>query len=201
MPPEPIPNTPSVGDGTDFGSQRYGDAAPVHIFNVVDTGNVNLTVTSVTLSPGFVLAAGTTFPVNITANASYNALGPIGIQLDTSMLGTHNGVISFNYSYNDGISTVTGSYTINVTGTVHPMIPVIKGITPDSSGDNGGIPNGTTVANTFTLNGVAAPLTTITVFRTDVNNATPVQIGTVTSLADGTWSIKNAFTTNLALGV
>lgn len=93
--------TPSLADGTDFGSVPLGAPPVDHVFTVTNTGNATLSLTDNTLEfPGFDLLG---LPLNIPAGGSGNftvrlLTNAVGARADTPYIGTNiPGLAEFNF--------------------------------------------------------------------------------------------------------
>jgi CII-binding regulator of phage lambda lysogenization HflD len=122
-------DTPSTSDHTDFGSIEQGQAGTSRTFTVENIGNADLTLGSLTLPNGFILTEG--LSSNLTARAS----DTFTIQLDTSEVGTYEGIISFVNNDSD-----ENPFNFKITGIVTeqpvPEIVVLGNSQNITDGDN-----------------------------------------------------------------
>jgi hypothetical protein len=107
-------STPSVTDGTDFGSVGQGAAAVSHKFRVSNTGTAALTAYGLTVPEGF----SVTDPLSIIIQiGSYD---DFTVTLSTGAAGTFAGDISFANYDEDGGDGVENPFNFRITGTVVP---------------------------------------------------------------------------------
>ena len=113
--------TPSTADHTDFGSAAEGGAPILHTFTVRNDGTTPLTLGAVTVPTGFTLTEG------LATSLAPGAFDTFTVQLDTAIIGTKTGEISFATSDSDEnpfnfaiTGTVTAAGVPEVTVTVTP---------------------------------------------------------------------------------
>jgi hypothetical protein len=99
--------TPSTTDFTDFGSVTQNGTALVRTFTVKNDGAANLTLGAVSLPTGFTLVEGLSTLLTPGASDTFQ------VRLDTSVLGTKTGQISF--TSNDSNES---PFNFSITGTV-----------------------------------------------------------------------------------
>ena len=113
--------TPSAADYTDFGSVAQGGTPVSHTFTVRNDGAEPLTLGAVTVPTGFTLTEG------LATSLAPGAFDTFTVQLDTAIIGTKTGEISFATSDSDEnpfnfaiTGTVTAAGVPEVTVTVTP---------------------------------------------------------------------------------
>lgn len=110
-------STPTVVDGTDFGTIQQGQATVTRSFVVTNIGDADLTISSVTVPTGFTNtgpSSGTLVP---------GGAAVLTVRLDSAVVGTKSGDITI--SSNDANE---GTFNFAVTGTVNapPTFPNIQ---------------------------------------------------------------------------
>ncbi len=105
--------TPNIADGTDFEMAAQGGDPVSRVFTVYNASSSTLTLGTVTVPAGFTLAEG--LPASLAAGAS----DTFTIQLDTALVGTKTGEISFATNDSD-----ENPFNFQITGTVWPASEV-----------------------------------------------------------------------------
>ena len=100
--------TPSVDDGTDFGTVLQGDPTPTRTFTVRNTGTANLTVDTPTLT----LPNGYTIIEALSETIPPGGSDTFTVQLATGTVGTFAGDISFTNNDADGGDGVESPFKI-----------------------------------------------------------------------------------------
>ena len=105
--------TPGAGAGTDFGSVVQGGPAPSRTFTVRNEGGSILTLGAVTVPAGFMLTEG------LSASLAAGASDTFTVRLDSTVVGTKVGDISFSTNDSD-----ENPFNFRITGTVSLSPPV-----------------------------------------------------------------------------
>ena len=109
--------TPSVADHTDFGSVLLGSLPVNHIFTVRNDGGSSLTLGPVTVPVGFTVSG-------LSDNVEPGEWDEFTVQLDTAVLGTKGGYVSF--ATNDSDENPFNFWiTGDVTAVLEPEITVL----------------------------------------------------------------------------
>ncbi|MBL8697813.1 MAG: choice-of-anchor D domain-containing protein, partial [Alphaproteobacteria bacterium] len=101
--------TPAATDGTDFGAATQGAAAVQKTFTITNTGGSTLTTSSLVLPTGFTLVEG------LSASIAAGGSDTFTVQLDTAVVGTKSGQISFATNDSD-----ENPFNFSITGVVNP---------------------------------------------------------------------------------
>jgi len=118
-------STPSVADGTTFGSVTRGGAAISRVFTVRNDGDSTLTLGTATVPTGFTLTEGLSDSLAVGASDTFT------VQLDSTTLGTKSGEISFANNDPD-----ENPFHFAITGTVSPPVVTVA-VAPAAVAEDG----------------------------------------------------------------
>lgn len=107
--------TPSVGDSTDFGSVVEGQPAVCRTFTVRNTGGTTMTISGLRVPLGFSIAEG--LPSSILPGGE----DAFSVHLDTAVVGTKSGDVSFETSDSD-----ENPFVFSITGIVTAGAPALE---------------------------------------------------------------------------
>lgn len=161
-------STPTVVDGTDFGTIQQGQATVTRSFVVTNIGDDNLVITSVTVPTGFT----NTGPSSGTLPPGGAAV--LTVRLDSSVVGAKTGQVAIASNDSD-----EATFNFSIAGTVNAP-PTFPNIQVTGNGGN---------FSAVIVDGDATPSATDgTAFGTATQNATPVS---------RTFNVANAGDANL----
>jgi serralysin len=109
--------TPGLGDHTDFGSAAFGDTPVVRTFTINNTGGAPLSISNVTVPPGFTIVGGTLVGSGFPNSIAAGAFATIQVRLDTTATGIRKGDIVI--TSNDANEA---AFNFTVQGTVTPQV-------------------------------------------------------------------------------
>jgi uncharacterized delta-60 repeat protein len=118
-------STPSVADGTSFGSVIQGGAALSRVFTVRNDGDSTLTLGTATVPTGFTLTEGLSSSLAVGASDTFT------VQLDSATVGTKSGEISFANNDPD-----ESPFHFAITGTVSPPVVTVA-VAPAAVAEDG----------------------------------------------------------------